>query len=157
MLPIMSSRRRMCRPPLARRRCYLWIRRVTAERARRCKCSCTVANVGCHLGARLQLIMKSARCGTCYTPIFSHYGGRMLLSFVRVGTLDSRPDWLRPDVHIYTNTKVPWYTVPKEALMRDESYDLDDVLSKESLERMAKLREKMKAETLQHSSSTSTE
>jgi hypothetical protein len=41
------------------------------------------------------------RCTSCGTAMWSHYGGVLALSFVRVGTLDE-PSALPPNVHIYT-------------------------------------------------------
>lgn len=50
------------------------------------------------------------RCGGCGTALWSNYGGREQLRFVRVGTLAS-PAALSPDVHIYTRSKLPWLTL----------------------------------------------
>src|SRR5690606_1017098 len=49
---------------------------------------------------------KIARCPDCRIALWSHYGGRDWMSFVRVGTLDE-PDRLPPDVHIYVASKQP--------------------------------------------------
>src|SRR6516162_6206955 len=51
------------------------------------------------------------RCPSCETAVWSHYGGRQALSFVRVGTLDE-PSEFPPDVHIYTRTKLPLVALP---------------------------------------------
>ena len=45
--------------------------------------------------------------------MWSTYGGRPQVRFVRVGTLDE-PSALSPDVHIYTRSKLPWVEVAKE-------------------------------------------
>jgi hypothetical protein len=47
------------------------------------------------------------RCRACRTAVWSDYGGRAKLRFVRIGTLDD-PAALAPDVHIYTRSKLPW-------------------------------------------------
>src|SRR3954449_2104571 len=47
------------------------------------------------------------RCPACGTALWSDYGHRPALRFVRVGTLDE-PDALPPDVHIYVRSKLPW-------------------------------------------------
>ena len=47
------------------------------------------------------------RCRACRTALWSDYGRRPALRFVRVGTLDE-PARLPPDVHIYTRSKLPW-------------------------------------------------
>jgi hypothetical protein len=41
------------------------------------------------------------RCTACQTALWSDYGGRPRLRFVRVGTLDT-PETMPPDVHIFT-------------------------------------------------------
>lgn len=51
------------------------------------------------------------RCAGCATALFSHYGGRTNIAFVRVGTLDD-PAATPPDVHIYTRSKLPWVALP---------------------------------------------
>ena len=51
------------------------------------------------------------RCPKCQTAVWSDYGRRGVLRFVRVGTLDD-PSALPPDVHIYTRSKLPWVALP---------------------------------------------
>jgi hypothetical protein len=51
------------------------------------------------------------RCAACGTAVWSEYGGRAALRFVRVGTLDDSAA-LAPDVHIYTRSKLPWIALP---------------------------------------------
>jgi len=52
------------------------------------------------------------RCSACGTAVWSEYGGRKALRFVRVGTLDD-PAALPPDVHIYVRSKLPWVALPE--------------------------------------------
>ena len=52
------------------------------------------------------------RCPKCQTAVWSDYGHRPNLRFVRVGTLDD-PGLLKPDVHIYTSCKAKWIKLPK--------------------------------------------
>lgn len=47
------------------------------------------------------------RCRKCQVAVWSDYGRRPGLRFVRVATLDE-PHTLKPDIHIYTRAKVPW-------------------------------------------------
>jgi hypothetical protein len=54
---------------------------------------------------------RIARCSSCRVALWSHYGGVMAMSFVRVGTLDE-PDRYPPDIHIYTASKQPWLALP---------------------------------------------
>src|SRR5437588_521711 len=53
------------------------------------------------------------RCPTCQTALWSDYGRRGSLRFVRVGTLDD-PAALPPDVHIFTRSKLPWIALPPD-------------------------------------------
>jgi hypothetical protein len=53
---------------------------------------------------------------------------------VRVGTLD-HPDGVQPDVHIYTESKLPWVRLPDGARSFEQYYEIEEVWSRESLER----------------------
>lgn len=77
---------------------------------------------------------RIARCPTCRVALWSHYGGRMQLSFMRVGTLDD-PDVFPPDVHIFTGTKQPWVRLPEAVPVMKEYYDAAALWPAESLER----------------------
>lgn len=74
------------------------------------------------------------RCPVCQTAVWSDYGRRPALRFVRVGTLD-QPHDLAPDVHIYTRSKVPWLRLPDGARAFEEYYDLQREWPAESLAR----------------------
>ena len=52
------------------------------------------------------------RCAKCQTALWSDYGRRKVMLFVRAGSLD-RAAAVRPDVHIYTRSKLPWVRLPK--------------------------------------------
>ena len=54
------------------------------------------------------------RCVSCGTALWSDYGGRPWMRFVRVGTLDE-PAEAPPDVHIFTRSKLPWVGLPPDA------------------------------------------
>lgn len=45
------------------------------------------------------------------------------------------PGEVKPDIHIYTSSKLPWVVLPEGARSFDESYEIESVWSKESLER----------------------
>jgi hypothetical protein len=77
------------------------------------------------------------RCPTCRTAVWSHYGGRAALRFVRVGTLDD-PGALPPDVHIYTRSKLPWIILPEGAPAFEAYYDSRTLWPAASLERRRK-------------------
>ncbi|MGH7057414.1 MAG: GFA family protein [Acetobacteraceae bacterium] len=74
------------------------------------------------------------RCPSCKTAVWSDYGRRPWLRFVRIGTLDD-PALLAPDVHIFTRSKLPWITLPENAAAFDEFYDVDALWPAPSLER----------------------
>ena len=66
--------------------------------------------------------------------LWSDYGGRTWLRFVRLSTLDE-PHAFAPDVHIFTRSKLPWMQVPKRVPASNAFYKLDDVWPAESLQR----------------------
>jgi len=74
------------------------------------------------------------RCVQCGTAIYSEYGGRSKLRFVRVGTLDE-PSQLPPDVHIYTRSKLLWIKLPEGVPAFDAYYDSKKLWPTKSLER----------------------
>ena len=59
------------------------------------------------------------RCPECRTAVWSDYGRRAGVRFVRVGTLDD-PTALSPDVHIFTRSKLPWVRLPENSTRRNE-------------------------------------
>jgi hypothetical protein len=77
------------------------------------------------------------RCRHCKTALWSDYGHRPQIRFVRVGTLD-RPSALPPDIHIYTRTKVPWLKLPKGTPAFKDYYNTKKVWPQQSLERLRK-------------------
>jgi len=74
------------------------------------------------------------RCPSCGTALWSEYGGRSQVRFVRVGTLDE-PSALTPDVHIYTRSKLPWVTLPDAVPRFEAYYDARALWPSESLAR----------------------
>ena len=63
------------------------------------------------------------RCPTCQTAVWSDYGRRPALRFVRVATLDD-PTAITPDVHIFTRSKLPWVRLPDGVPAFEVYYDL---------------------------------
>lgn len=63
------------------------------------------------------------RCPTCAVALWSDYGRRSYVRFVRVATLDE-PHAITPDVHIYVKSKAPWVTLPEGAHAFEEFYDM---------------------------------
>lgn len=88
---------------------------------------------------------KIARCPRCRVAVWSHYAGAgPLLSFVRVGTLDE-PDRLPPDIHIFTASRQPWFTLPAGTPAVPEYYERDQHWPAASLARWRVLLPRVKA------------
>jgi len=66
--------------------------------------------------------------------MWSIYGGRDKVRFVRIGTLDE-PSALRPDVHIFTRSKQPWVILPEGVPAFEVYYDTKTLWPAESLAR----------------------
>jgi hypothetical protein len=74
------------------------------------------------------------RCPECRVAVWSEYGGRAQVRFVRGGTLDD-PSAVAPDVHIYTRSKLPWVTLPGSVPAFEAYYDPKELWPAPSLER----------------------
>jgi hypothetical protein len=76
------------------------------------------------------------RCPDCGTAIYSKYhaapGDTVLL---RAGTLDD-PASVRPDVHIFTRSKLPWFELPAAVPAFAAFYKLAEVWPEASRERL---------------------
>jgi hypothetical protein len=79
------------------------------------------------------------RCPACRIALWSDYGGRPALRFVRVGTLDDATA-LTPDVHIFTRSKLPWVTLPAGVPAFELYYDMQTLWPAASLERRRAIR-----------------
>ena len=75
------------------------------------------------------------RCPLCQTALWSDYGRRPGLRFLRVGTLDD-PSALRPDAHIFTRTKRDWVGLPADAAAFEVFYDMKSQWPAECLTRL---------------------
>ena len=76
-------------------------------------------------------------CDKCGTYVWSRYyrapGDHL---FVRAGTLDE-PEAVTPDVHVFTQTKLPWVRLPEGAQAFEAMYtDISKVWSAESIKRL---------------------
>jgi hypothetical protein len=77
-------------------------------------------------------------CEQCGTYLWSFYHvapGDAL--FVRAGTLD-QPEQVKPDVHIFTRSKLPWLPLPDDVPSFEADYKIDEVWPAESKERLRK-------------------
>ncbi|MFI4973552.1 MAG: GFA family protein [Caulobacterales bacterium] len=72
----------------------------------------------------------------CRTAVWSTYGGREAVRFVRVGTLDD-PAAAPPDAHIFTRSKLPWVRLEGAAPAFEVYYDAEKLWPPESLARRA--------------------
>jgi hypothetical protein len=79
------------------------------------------------------------RCPSCQVALWSDYGRRRTLSFLRVATLD-QPHSIRPDVHIYTRSKLPWVVLPPEVAAVSVYYDTKTLWPADSLARLKAVR-----------------
>jgi hypothetical protein len=78
------------------------------------------------------------RCPKCETALWSDYGRRGTLLFFRVGTLDE-PALVPPDVHIFTRSKLPWVSLPKDTPAFKVYYSMKKLWPEASLKRRAAL------------------
>ena len=76
------------------------------------------------------------RCRKCKTAVWSDYGRRRSLLFVRVGTLD-KPHNIKPDAHIFTRSKVSWVRLSSGAPAFKVFYDMSKLWPARSLARRA--------------------
>jgi len=75
------------------------------------------------------------RCSTCYSPIWSHYGAaEEKVAFVRVGALNNSR-LVRPDIHIYTSSKVNWLNFDGDVPVVEEYYRRSEYWPEESIQR----------------------
>jgi hypothetical protein len=74
------------------------------------------------------------RCDNCQSALWSDYGRRGWLRFMRVATLD-RPGDFTPDVHIYTRSKLTWVQLPEGARAFEAYYNTKAEWPEESMAR----------------------
>jgi hypothetical protein len=80
------------------------------------------------------------RCPRCHVALWSHYpAGGLGVAFLRVGALDAGHG-IKPDIHIFTSTKVPWLDLPKDAMFVPEFYSPVVIWSEETKARYAATR-----------------
>ncbi|MEO4040582.1 GFA family protein [Hoeflea sp. CAU 1731] len=78
---------------------------------------------------------KIYRCPKCHVALWSIYSGAgPKFIFVRVGALEN-PDACPPDIHIFTESKQPWLTLPDNVPAVNRYYDREKYWPQASLER----------------------
>lgn len=88
------------------------------------------------------------RCSKCQVPVWTHYMNDRFVCWIRVGTL-LEPDLISPDVHIFTDSKQPWVTLPEDVPQFNEFYNWDNRLgiwTAESIERDGVVMARMESE-----------
>lgn len=73
----------------------------------------------------------SFRCPTCQVSLWSDYGNRSYLRFLRIGTLDD-PNQVPPDAHIFTRSKLGWVILPEDVPTFAVYYDMQELWSDEA-------------------------
>ncbi|WP_295693167.1 GFA family protein [uncultured Maricaulis sp.] len=63
------------------------------------------------------------RCDECGSAVWSDYGRREVMVFIRVATLDE-PERCPPDVHIFTRSALPFTEIPDDARQFRTFYDM---------------------------------
>jgi hypothetical protein len=79
-------------------------------------------------------VQRIYRCPSCQVAVFSEYGWPEV-RFVRGGTLDETSA-VRPDVHIFTRSKLPWVAIPDDTPSFEVYYDSRKLWPAASLERL---------------------
>ena len=74
------------------------------------------------------------RCPKCLLAVWSEYGGRAEVRFVRAGTLED-PSAVSPNAHIFTRSKLPWIELPDSVPSFEMYYDSKTLWPAASLER----------------------
>ena len=91
-----------------------------------------------------------ARCPGCKVAVWSNYAGAgTMIKFVRVGTLDN-PDLLPPDIHIFTESKQPWVSLPADIPVVSQYYDREKYWPQESLARFRAIQPAIEAYRASH-------
>ena len=75
------------------------------------------------------------RCPRCQTAVWSVYGHKANIRYVRIGTLD-KPGALKPDVHIYTRWKAKWLKLPKRTPSFRDYYKTSKLWPQASFKRL---------------------
>ena len=75
------------------------------------------------------------RCSDCLCAVWSDYGRRPSLRFVRVGTLDNLTAF-SPDAHVFTRSKQSWVGLPADIPAFEGYYDVSKLWPAASLERL---------------------
>lgn len=136
-------RYRMLKPPLFVHCCHCrWCQRESG--ASFALNALIEADYVVHSGAEPEIIdtpsgsgkgQKIARCPQCRIALWSNYAGAgPVIKFVRVGTLDM-PDYLPPNIHIFTASKQPWIQLSADVPSVPEYYDRESHWPPESLAR----------------------
>lgn len=84
------------------------------------------------------------RCPTCQTAVWSDYGRRRHLVFLRISTLAERHA-IVPQAHIFTRSKAPWVALPEGTKAFDVYYEMNEEWPAASLARRAAVMAKVQS------------
>lgn len=76
------------------------------------------------------------RCPTCQAPLWSRYGLKAPLRYLRVASLDD-PDALTPGAHIFVRSRAPWLALDDAIPAYRTWYKPEKLWPPESLARLA--------------------
>jgi hypothetical protein len=79
-------------------------------------------------------MQRVMRCPDCKIALWSFYT-RPQFAFVRAGTLDD-PKAVKPDVHIFTRSKLPWVVLPPGVPAYEVFYDMKTLWPAEAMARL---------------------
>jgi hypothetical protein len=106
----------------------LWIERKFVEASLAPKSFRLIAGSG-----KSHDVFFCEKCGVYLWSFYHAAPGDAL--FVRAGTLN-QPEQIKPDVHIFTRSKLPWLQLPKDAPAFETFYKIDEIWSAGSKERL---------------------
>jgi hypothetical protein len=76
------------------------------------------------------------RCPTCHVALWSHYGRRTAIAFLRAGALDDAGA-VTPGAFIFTRSKLPWVVLPPDIPAFEIYYEMETLWPPESQARRA--------------------
>jgi hypothetical protein len=79
------------------------------------------------------------RCPDCASPLWSRYGVRAPMRYVRAAALDT-PEQFPPQAHIFVRSKAPWLAIDDTIPAYQRWYDRAKLWPAPSLERLAAAR-----------------
>ena len=79
------------------------------------------------------------RCFICGDPIVSFYGDTQNLAVIKGGTVNDTK-YLKPNAHVFLESKLDWVIIDKTTLKFKKFYDFKKVLNERNYKRILKLK-----------------